>query len=87
MSVEKEIRKALKEKKVVMGSRSVIRGIKNNSFSEVVLAGNCPEGTRTDIGRYAGLSGVAVKPFEGNSAQLGQVCGKPFNILLIGIRK
>jgi large subunit ribosomal protein L30e len=87
MSIEKEVRNALKEKRIVIGSRSVIRGIRNRAFSGVFFADNCPEGTRKDLTRYGELAGTEVSPFNGNSAQLGQLCGKPFNILLIGIKK
>ena len=86
MNAEKEIRNAVKQKRVVMGSKSVIRGIRNRSFSGVFFADNCPVGTRNDISRYAQMTGTEITPFGGNSAQLGQVCGKPFNILLIGIK-
>ena len=87
MNTEKEIRNAVKEKKVVMGSKSVMRGIRNKSFSGVIFADNCPADVRSDITRYTRMTGTEITPFEGNSAQLGQLCGKPFNILLIGIKK
>ncbi len=86
MTVERDIRNAVKENRIVIGSNKVIRGVKNSAFSQVVFASNCPEDTKKDMDRYSQLSGLEVRPFDGNSSQLGQLCGKPFSVLLIGIK-
>jgi len=85
--VNQEIREAIKEKKIVLGSRSVVKGVKRGFLKNVVAASNCPESLRKDLDYYAGNELIAIKDFKGSSAQLGELCGKPFSILLVGIKK
>ncbi len=87
MTADQEIREAMKEKRLVIGSRSVMKGVKGGSVKNVVFASNCPENTKKDLEYYASGSFVAIKEFSGSSLQLGELCGKPFNILLVGIKK
>lgn len=87
MEGEKEIKGALKSGKLLIGRKSVARGLKNSSLSAVVLASNCPEALRKDMEHYASVSGVPVKMFGGDSVKLGEACGKPFNVLMAGTSK
>ena len=87
MTVEKDVKDALKAGRLLMGTRSVVTGIKSGKVSEIVVASNCPEGTRKDISHYTSAHKVEVNEFKGDSVRLGEVCGKPFNILLLGIKK
>jgi large subunit ribosomal protein L30e len=87
MSIDKDIKKALKEKKTLLGSRSVIQAARNGKIESLVYARNTPQSTITDIRHYANVSGIKVQEFPGNSIELGELCGKPFSILLLGITK
>ncbi len=87
MSVDKEITEALKGNKIVIGSNSVLRNLKTGSIKTVIHASNCPESKIADLERYTNLSGLKLDKFSGNSLQLGEICGKPFNVLLIGLKK
>ncbi|MFQ5647739.1 MAG: ribosomal L7Ae/L30e/S12e/Gadd45 family protein [Candidatus Aenigmatarchaeota archaeon] len=86
-TVEKEIKDAMGAKRLAIGSRTVLRGLKRGSLKSVVYATNCPEGTRKDLNHYATLSKIEVKEFGGDSSRLGELCGKPFNILAVGVKK
>ena len=86
-NVSQEIKEAMKEKKIIIGSRTVIKGVKRGHINSVVYASNCPEETRKDLEYYSKSGFLGVKQFNGNSVQLGELCGKPFNVLLVGIRK
>ena len=86
-AAEKEIKDAIKAKKLMMGKRTVMRGLKGGTVDSVICASNCPEGMKKDLEHYASVSKITVKGFEGTSAKLGEVCGKPFNVLIVGIRK
>ncbi|MCX6814058.1 MAG: 50S ribosomal protein L30e [Candidatus Aenigmarchaeota archaeon] len=86
-TVNHEIKEAMKEKKIIIGSRTVIKGVKRGHINSVIYASNCPEETRKDLEYYSKSEFVAVKDFKGNSVQLGEICGKPFNVLLVGIKK
>jgi large subunit ribosomal protein L30e len=87
VNVNQEIKEAIKEKKAVIGSRTVIKSVKRGNLNAVIYASNCPDGVRKDLAFYSKGGFVPVKQFEGNSLQLGELCGKPFNVLLVGIKK
>lgn len=86
-NVNQEIKEAMKEKKIIIGSRTVMKGVKRGHINSVIYASNCPENMMKDIEYYSKSNFVAIKEFSGNSLQLGEVCGKPFNVLLVGIKK
>jgi large subunit ribosomal protein L30e len=86
-NVSQEIKDAIKEKRIIIGSRTVIKGVKKGRISSVVYASNCPEGIRKDLEYYSKGGFMGLKEFMGNSVQLGELCGKPFNVLLVGIIK
>ena len=81
------IKDALKNKKLIIGTRTVTRGIKNGLVDTVIFASNCPEYIKSDLNYYAKITGMKLMEFEGNSAKLGETCGKPFNILVVGIKR
>ncbi len=82
----KGIKDAMNEKRVVIGTRAVMKGLKRGHVGKVVYASNIPETTRQDLGHYSKL-GIEAEEFPGDSLKLSQTCGKPFKILLIGIKK
>ena len=87
MTAEIDIKEALKAQKVVIGSNSVIRGVKTGLVKTVVHASNIPENSLKHLNYYSQTGGVVVQKFDGTSKQLGEICGKPFNILLVGLKK
>ena len=87
MDVKENIQEAVKKKRIVIGIRSVLKKMKRGEVSLVIYASNTPENFQRDLDHYAGISRIEVKGFEGDSAQLGGLCGKPFHILTVGIEK
>ncbi len=87
MSIDKEIKEGMKEKKLVIGSRNVIKGIKSDNVKYVILPTNCKEDVMNELNYYNKNFKVEIKKFKGNSRQLGELCGKPFNVMLLGIKK
>jgi large subunit ribosomal protein L30e len=87
MASDKMLKDAVKEGKVVIGKSSVLRALKTDSLKAVFTSRNCPPGLLRDIQYYSGISKAEVLKFSGDSAQLGQVCGKPFKIAILGIEK
>lgn len=87
MMVNDDVKEAVKKGKILIGTKSVMRGLKRGEVGLVVYASNTPEGFRSDMERCAGISRAEVKGFNGDSSKLGGLCGKPFNILTVGIRK
>lgn len=85
--VEDSIKEAVKKDRIVIGTKSVIKGMKNGRLSMAIYASNTPKNSVRDLGHYSGISKAEVKEFKENSASLGGLCGKPFHILMVGIRK
>ena len=81
------IKKALEEKKLVIGTKTVMKRLKNGDVENIFYASNCPEETVTDLNHYVKTSKISMDMFKGDSVKLGQICGKPFTVLIIGIKK
>lgn len=87
MTVNQEIKDAAKEKRLVIGSRTVFKGLKKGNLKNVIYSSNCPDAVKEDLKYYTKVSGVKIEEFKGNSDKLGETCKKPFNILILGIKK
>ena len=87
MSSEKTIKDALKGGKLVIGKNSVTNSMKNGSLTIVFYSANCLAEFVKELEYYSRISKVPVQKFDGDSAKLGQMCGKPFKIVILGIEK
>lgn len=87
MTIGKQIKDAIKNDKLIIGSRTVLKNLKNETLESVVYASNCPEELMKDLNHYSKVSGIKLEEFNGNSVQLGELCSKPFRILIIGMKK
>ena len=87
MSYLQEIKDGLKAKKIAVGRNSVMRGLKNGSIKTIVYASNCPQETVNDLSHYGKMTAIKVEKFDGNSVKLAEICGKPFNISILGVKK
>ena len=85
MSV-KDIKSALDDKRLVIGTRTAMKSIKQGNVKNVFYASNCPKETVKDLDHYKKTSKLVVEEFKGDSVKLGQTCGKPFSVLLVGIK-
>jgi large subunit ribosomal protein L30e len=82
-----DLREALKEKKVVLGSSRTVKYLKMGKVRMVIVASNCPENIRKDLEQYAKMGEVKLEGFDGTANQLGVFCGKPFSISSLAIVK
>ena len=87
MTMEKEIKEAMKERKILIGSKRVLKNIKLNTLKTVIYASNCSEEMVNELNFQSKNLGFETKSFKGSSRELGEICGKPFNVLLLGLRK
>lgn len=87
MTLEKDIKKAVEAKKILIGTESTLKALKRGELATVVVASNCPESAKADIEHNAKVGGTPVKQFEGTSADLGALCVKPFKIAAVGLLK
>jgi large subunit ribosomal protein L30e len=87
MTLVQQTQAALKTKKIVLGYRKSLEYLKNDTPKTIVIASNIQENKRAEIEHNAKLSGVNVEVFEGNSKELGVICGKPFPVSALIIKK
>jgi len=82
---KKELEQAIRENKVVIGSKEVIRALLRKELTKILVARNCPEDIK---GRLRSLAGdVALITLEENNEQLGELCKKSFSVATVGIKK
>lgn len=86
MTIDDEIENALKEGSLVMGRKNVMGCLKSGELKSVILSANCASALAEIMGHYGKNLGIDVKEFPGDSRRLGEVCGKPFNVMVLGIR-
>ncbi len=80
-----DLRNALKENKVILGSKRTIKYLKLGNVKMIVIANNCPENVKKDLEHYTKLTGIKLENFDGTAKQLGIFCGKPFSIATLAI--
>jgi len=82
-----EIKKNLKEGKLVMGASETLKGLRTGEFSKIYLAANCPEELREDIKHHASFTDVEIIETDIPNDELGDICKKPFSIAVMGMTK
>ncbi len=87
MNVSKEVQNAIKEGKLVIGIDSVVKNLKRGELKSVIYSKNCRQDLLENLTYYQKNFKIDMKKFNGNSKLLGEICGKPFNIMVLGIRK
>ncbi|MBI4019992.1 MAG: ribosomal L7Ae/L30e/S12e/Gadd45 family protein [Candidatus Aenigmarchaeota archaeon] len=87
MASAKDIQDAVKSGSVVMGTRNVIKAVKAGGVGRIVHASNVPDITLRELRHYSSIASIEVSGFDGTSIKLGEVCGKPFGILVIGVAR
>jgi large subunit ribosomal protein L30e len=75
-----ELRKGLKEEKVVFGTERTEKLLKEGKVKEVFMASNVAEEVSEVMGRYCDISGCKLNKLAENSKDLGAICKKPFAI-------
>ncbi len=87
VDLSKEIRRAVDTGKVVFGSKQSEKSILMGKSKLLIVVSNAPELVKEKAVHQAGISGIPYLNFEGTGLQLGSICGKPFNILLMSIEE
>jgi len=82
-----EVQAAVKAGAAVLGYKETIELIRNGSPKTAVVANNAPEARLAELSHDAKLSGVKLETFEGDSKELGLICGKPFPVMVLAIKR
>jgi large subunit ribosomal protein L30e len=82
-----DIRKKIKEGKVIIGTSRTIKALKTGKTEKVFLTSNCSEDVKEDIEYYSKLGKVKVVKLRQPSGELGTICKKPFPISVLSFQK
>jgi len=78
-----EIRKLLKEEKLVIGTEKTIKSLKEDKVLRVFISKNCPSYVKQEI--VSNLSKAELVELEQNNQQLGTICKKPYSISVMSL--
>ena len=87
IDINKAIATTAKTGKIQFGANSTLKSAKTRKAKLIIFASNCPQRTRENIEYYCKLFKIPVTIYNGNSLDLGAVCGKPFEVSALSIRE
>jgi ribosomal protein L30E len=79
MSLE-EVKKALKENKLVYGQDRTMKMIRSGKATHIFLASNCPAVIKQEMKKLADISKIAITELKETNEELGTICKKTFSI-------
>ncbi len=87
MDISKLIKEKIKQDKVLLGYKSVMKSLKSSRPELIVYANNLPDDRKKMIEHNAKISNVEIKEYPNDNVNLGLVCGKPFSVSILAIRR
>jgi len=82
-----EIRKLLKEKKMIIGTQRTLKNLKLGKIKKVYLSSNCSEKAKESIAHYSELSKASVVKLKYPNDELGLLCKRSFSISVLSVPK
>lgn len=80
-----DLRLVMDTGKVTLGFRSVQRAIAESKANAVVVANKGKSKVREEILHACNIAKIKAIPFEGNSVELGALCGKPYSVNVLAV--
>ncbi|MEM0230726.1 MAG: ribosomal L7Ae/L30e/S12e/Gadd45 family protein [Candidatus Woesearchaeota archaeon] len=81
------IREMLKENRLVIGSRAVLRELNKGNLEQIFLAANPAQKIEKDLTARANAAGCPIQKLTIPNDELGILCKKQFSISALGVRK
>ncbi|MBI2134095.1 ribosomal L7Ae/L30e/S12e/Gadd45 family protein [Candidatus Woesearchaeota archaeon] len=81
-----EIKKGIKEKKAVIGTKKTLEGLKLGKLQKIFVTSNCPEKIKQDIEHYTQTTKCEVEFLNIPNDELGVVCKKQYGISVLGLK-
>ena len=82
-----ELKKYVKENKLLLGREVVMKSLKNGKVSRIFMSSNCPADLKDDVAHYTSLAGVEVVEVALTNEEFGTLAKKPFSISVMGLVK
>jgi len=80
-----QLRNSVDTGKVIYGTKEVVRETLIGDLKLVVLAKTVKSLQKKQLEHYSKLAGIKCVEYPESGVELGSVCGKPFNISVLGI--
>jgi large subunit ribosomal protein L30e len=84
LKIEKALKDAVAGSKLKCGHKQALESIKGSKL--IVISRSADVTTRRELEQQALAAGVPIYQFEGNSTQLGKLCGKPFRVAVVALK-
>ena len=82
-----EIKKGLKERKLILGTSNTIKKLKVNKVNKVWLSSNVPKNVKDDISHYCSINNINIVQLKIPNDELGVLCKKQFSISVLSMVK
>ena len=82
-----DIKKELKTKKIVIGTKIVIKNLRINKLEKIYIASNCNESSKKELEYYSKLLKIPVIKLKQLNDELGVICKKQYSISMLGVLK
>ncbi|HYA85145.1 MAG TPA: ribosomal L7Ae/L30e/S12e/Gadd45 family protein [Candidatus Bathyarchaeia archaeon] len=83
-SIDKTIKEAIGSRKFKCGQKQALQSIKGSKL--IVISRSADHSSRLELEEQAKSAGVSIQEFDGNSIQLGKLCGKPFRVSVVSFK-
>ena len=80
-----DIKTAIKQKKLCIGTKSVLANLKTGKLARVYLASNASADVAEDIARLAEMCSAEVIRLQIPNEEIGTVCKKSFSVSALGV--
>ncbi|MBU1204508.1 MAG: ribosomal L7Ae/L30e/S12e/Gadd45 family protein [Nanoarchaeota archaeon] len=82
-----DIKKDLKTRKIIIGTRVVMKNLKLNMLEKIYIASNCSESSKKELEYYSKLLKIPVIKLKQPNDELGVICKKQYSISMLGVLK
>jgi large subunit ribosomal protein L30e len=83
-SIDKAVKEAVGSHKFKCGQKQALQSIKGSKL--IVISRSATHSSRLELEEQAKSAGVSIQEFDGNSIQLGKLCGKPFRVSVVSFK-
>jgi len=82
-----DIKKDLKTRKIIIGTKVVMKNLKLNKLEKIYVASNCNKSSKKELEYYSKLLKIPVVKLKQPNDELGVICKKQYSISMLGVLK
>jgi ribosomal protein L30E len=82
-----EIKKLVKTNKLIIGSASTLKKLRNGKLEKIWLSLNTPNTVKDELVKYANISKTSVIQLSIPNDEFGVICKKQFSVSVVSVLK